>query len=117
MDKLETIANDRVIQPDKKIKKECFVLFRLNDPSTKYTHKVVRAKYETLQRSIGNLKAKYKKAEEVFKIEAAPNAKTFYENIREHIPETYKANYIKLARSESEFILNIQELYESRKNA
>jgi hypothetical protein len=48
IEKLETIANDRVIQPDKKIKKECFILFRLNDSTTKYTHKVVRAKYETL---------------------------------------------------------------------
>jgi DNA-binding protein YbaB len=107
---------DRVVQPENYEKKEYFIIYSLR--SKDYTHKVIRTKFQSLQKRIDDLLQKNADAKEIYCLDAVPNAKTLYQNVRDELNHIkYKGNYIKLPAdySEDEFLADVDRIYNSRK--
>ena len=115
--KLGVAVVDRVIQPDDCKKQETFILFRLNDPDCTKSHLAIRAQYSGVKRAEATVLKAHPNAKKILSIEATPNAKVLFANIREKIREpTYTNRYITLPETmtEKQFLIRVKKVYAAR---
>ncbi len=116
--KLDRAVEDRVVRPEEPAKLEHFALFALRDPNSEFTHKVARVRGTNFTRAKNNITQQFPKAEMVLHLEATPNAKALYDNIRDKIRgPVYRSLYISLGEdwTEDSFVAKIREVYEEKR--